>query len=64
MIWFKACTRCNGDLWGETDEYGPYVACVRCGHYLTEAEEKQLHFSLSRQIVRSGIFVWDDKVAT
>jgi len=42
MFWFKACTRCGGDLFRETDTYGSYIACLQCSHYLTEAEEAQL----------------------
>ena len=42
MIWFKSCTKCRGDLTEGSDTYGPYVACMQCSHYLTEAEEADL----------------------
>ena len=63
MLYFKSCNRCQGDLYEAADIYGRYVACVQCGHYLTEAEERWLKLSPSRRGVRSGIFVWMDKVA-
>ena len=42
MFYFKACPKCRGDLYQRTDIYGPYIACIQCSHYLTEAEEAQL----------------------
>ena len=39
MFWVKGCPNCHGDLYSGTDVYGTYVACLQCGHYLTEAEE-------------------------
>ena len=39
MFWLKCCPRCGGDLYDDRDQYGYYIACVQCGHYLTEAEE-------------------------
>ena len=42
MFWFKACPRCHGDLYSEGDTYGSYLACIQCGHYLSEAEESRL----------------------
>ena len=47
MFWFKACPRCNGDLYRESDAYGPYVTCLQCSHYLTVAEEAELALSTS-----------------
>jgi hypothetical protein len=44
MMWFKRCPRCHGDLYGNRDVYGRYVACFQCGHYLSEAEEMALKF--------------------
>ena len=63
MFWFKACPKCYGDLYSDRDVYGSYVACLQCSHNLTGAEEARLKLSPSTQVVRSGIFVWDDKVA-
>ncbi len=42
MFYFKGCPRCRGDLYANTDIYGPYTACLQCGHYLTREEEKEL----------------------
>ena len=39
MLWFKSCSRCSGDLYSDRDTHGPYVACLQCGHYLTESEQ-------------------------
>ena len=38
MFWLKACPRCHGDLYRRSDIYGPYIACLQCAHYLSEAE--------------------------
>ena len=45
MFWFKTCPRCHGDLYGNSDVYGSYVACLQCSHYLSEAEEARLGLS-------------------
>lgn len=46
MLWLKACPRCNtGDLYEDGDIYGRYIACIQCGHYLTEAEEVVLRYA-------------------
>ena len=34
MILFKACKRCNGDLYDAADMYGPYLECIQCGHMI------------------------------
>jgi DNA-directed RNA polymerase subunit RPC12/RpoP len=34
MFWLKCCPRCGG-LYDDRDQYGYYIACVQCGHYLT-----------------------------
>ncbi len=31
MFWLKNCPRCSGDVYQETDTYGPYISCVQCG---------------------------------
>jgi len=31
MIWSKACPRCYGDLVMESDRWGRYISCTRCG---------------------------------
>ena len=48
MFWFKSCPRCNGDLYRDSDTYGPYISCLQCGHYLTEADETRLELPTSR----------------
>ena len=45
MFWIKGCPKCHGDLYSDTDEYGTYVACIQCAHYLTETEGAQLGWS-------------------
>ena len=46
MFWFKSCSKCGtGDLYEGHDHYGPYIACLHCGHYLTEAEEVVLRYA-------------------
>lgn len=38
MFWFKSCPKCNtGDLYTGQERFGRYIACLQCGHYLTEA---------------------------
>jgi hypothetical protein len=44
MFWFKICPRCCGDLSEDRDQYGRYISCIQCGHYLTEAEEVVLKY--------------------
>ncbi len=34
MILFKACKRCNGDMYDAVDIYGPYWECIQCGHMI------------------------------
>lgn len=33
MYWLKGCPRCNGDLQGEEDRFGRYLACIQCGYH-------------------------------
>ena len=39
----KGCRRCCGDLYANEDMYGRYVACLQCGHYLSELEVEGLN---------------------
>ena len=39
----KGCRRCCGDLYANEDMYGRYVACLQCGHYLSEREVEGLN---------------------
>ena len=50
MTWLKCCPRCNGDLCENKDSYGRYVACVQCGHYLSEMEEVVLRYSSQNSV--------------
>ena len=36
----KECPRCSGDLYTNSDSYGPYTECLQCGYmgYLETAE--------------------------
>ena len=31
MFFFKACTKCQGDMCVDRDRYGTYVSCLQCG---------------------------------
>jgi hypothetical protein len=59
MFCLKSCPRCAGDTYEECDQYGRYIACVQCGHYLTEAEEVLLRYVVSyrKAVVRSRVSV-------
>jgi uncharacterized C2H2 Zn-finger protein len=41
----KRCPRCYGDLYLNSDQYGRYVACAQCGHYLKESSSEAHRFS-------------------
>lgn len=45
MFWLESCTRCHGDLFESNDNYGGFIRCLQCGHYLTESEEDELKFA-------------------
>ncbi len=34
VMWLKACPKCRGDLLLDSDYYGHYVSCTRCGAML------------------------------
>ena len=63
MFYFKACLRCHGDLYKGADVYGPYISCVQCSHYLTEAEETRLKLSASRLVPWLGSLTQREKQA-
>jgi hydrogenase maturation factor HypF (carbamoyltransferase family) len=42
MLWFKQCPKCEGALYLDRDMYGPFVACLQCGYYLSDAQMKVL----------------------
>ena len=31
MFFFKACPKCHGDLYVDSDSYGSFVECLQCG---------------------------------
>ena len=63
MFYLKACPKCNGDLFKDSDVYGLYIACMQCGHYLTNAEETQLdRFGLSLALQPATV-VQQEKIA-
>ena len=53
MWWFKSCPKCHGDLSGDSDNYGPYISCMQCGHYLSPVEEAILKSSFASLYIRS-----------
>ncbi|HEX5415785.1 MAG TPA: hypothetical protein VFZ25_08955 [Chloroflexota bacterium] len=44
MVYLKACPRCRGDIFTETDRREVYYSCLQCGHVLTVLEERVLQF--------------------
>lgn len=49
MLFLKSCPRCGGDLVAERDEECGYLACVQCGHVLSQAQERALGARLTRR---------------
>jgi len=31
MFFFKACPKCQGDMYVDRDRYGAFVECLQCG---------------------------------
>lgn len=52
MIWLKACPRCRGDLFLDSDAYGRFVSCIQCGNILEKAQEETL-FRLTARLPRT-----------
>jgi len=50
----KACRRCGGDLYWESDEYGAYLACIQCGGIARELAGLTSAHSSPRMLVASG----------
>jgi len=44
MYWLKNYPRCSGDLFENSDDYGSYIDCFQCGHYLTALEEADIRY--------------------
>lgn len=42
MMWPKACPRCQGDLFLDSDYYGNYVSCIQCGYALDKSDRSLL----------------------
>ena len=63
MFYFKACPKCQGDLYQGTDIYGPYTSCMQCSHYLTDAEEAQLDHFFLRLAPQPATLVQQEKIA-
>lgn len=55
MVWFKACSRCQGDLVTGADQYEPYVICVQCGHYANTAAPDTQPVSRPRLPTHTGV---------
>ena len=53
MVYFKACTECQGYLSLEKDSYGPFLKCLQCGKPVEVEETKDkrsvLHGSISNE---------------
>ena len=39
MMWLKACARCHGDLYLDSDYYGHFLGCIQCGHTLDKSQQ-------------------------
>jgi DNA-directed RNA polymerase subunit M/transcription elongation factor TFIIS len=39
MYYFKACNKCQGDLYLASDSYGSFLKCLQCGR-ITELENR------------------------
>ena len=63
MFYFKACPKCRGDLYESTDIYGPYISCMQCSHYLTDAEEARLKLLATRLALKPVKLAQKEKVA-
>jgi PHP family Zn ribbon phosphoesterase len=57
MFYFKACTKCRGDLTLENDAYGDFLKCMQCGTLIDVEVEDSSRRSLlieSRDRALSG----------
>ena len=56
MVYLKACPRCRGDIFTETERREVYFSCLQCGHVLTPLEEKLLQFRTQQwvRVIASG----------
>ena len=44
MYWLRSCPRCSSDLFENSDDYGSYIDCFQCGHYLTAVEKADIRY--------------------
>jgi len=42
MMWRKACPRCGGDLFLDSDLHGDFISCIQCGLVLDESRVPRL----------------------
>jgi len=63
MFWFNACPRCRGDLYADSDFHGPYITCLQCSHYLTEAEQAKLRLARVKAAMKRLAVAEREKVA-
>ena len=55
MMWLKACPRCHGDLYLDSDYYGHFLGCIQCGHTLDKSQQGLfMRLLVSRFLDRSG----------
>ena len=67
MLWLKSCPRRErGDLYEGRDGHGPFIACLQCGHYLSDTEEVVLRITtdyLQQRALREKSAAHRDAVA-
>ncbi len=51
MLYFKACTKCRGDLSLENDAYGDFLKCMQCGTFIDVEVGAHGHRSLLNEPV-------------
>ena len=39
MLWLRACPRCHGDLFVDSDYHGLFASCIQCGAYLDQPRQ-------------------------
>ncbi len=56
MFYFKACTKCRGDLILEKDAYGNFLKCMQCGTF-NDVDEVQGHQSVLNGSASNNVMV-------
>jgi hypothetical protein len=54
MLFLKACPRCKGDLFQESDRDGPCAVCIQCGCRLTDDQVARVIES-GRTVLRPAV---------